>query len=304
MCVQQRVGGNFKKAVDYIRRHFPFYDQSNGRDHVFLFSQGFSARLAGNWSLYKNSIFMVHNGEFTAPEYTPHKDFTIPPYLTSYFNPVWTPPHDSSSPTSAGDMLDENENVDKIYLGQFGGQVIKSSIADHRGTNHSKGVRNFIVKRFRDDPDYRITGHRAETYVDDIKKSIFCFAPEGWHPWTPRPYYGILLGCIPVVISEIQEMAFEEFINWDSFVLWVKPKDIHNIDAILRSLPRAEVERRRQAMRRLWRVFWYGENGLAFQAILRTLYLRKLDNRPVRKFSTIYDFKLGNAGQTNSNKKG
>lgn len=94
------------------------------------------------------------------------------------------------------------------------------------------------------------------------------------------------MACIPVVISEVQELAFEEFVDWDSFVVWIRPSDIEEIDLILRSLSDEELERRRKAMRKVWRVFWYeGEDALGYEAILQALYNRKLAHRPRRHFS-------------------
>lgn len=107
----RRTGRNFRAAMHIVQNQYPYWNASNGRDHVFLFSQGFSARLAGDWTSIKNAIFMVHNGEFTALEYTPHKDFVIPPELRSYFQPIWR-----TKPESAIVMK-------RQYLGQFGGQV-------------------------------------------------------------------------------------------------------------------------------------------------------------------------------------
>lgn len=94
------------------------------------------------------------------------------------------------------------------------------------------------------------------------------------------------MGCIPVVISEVQELAFEEFVDWDSFVIWIRPSEIEQLDFVLRRVSDEELERRRKAMQRIWRVFWYeGEDALGFQAILQSLYNRKLAHRPRRHFS-------------------
>ncbi|KAI0566560.1 Glycosyltransferase family GT47 [Gracilaria domingensis] len=96
--------------MKWISARYPFWNNSNGRDHVYVFAQGFAARLAGNWSKYNNGIFMVHNGEFTAPEYTPHKDITIPPELRGYLQPYWTTRHGTK------------HELSKKYVAHFGGQ--------------------------------------------------------------------------------------------------------------------------------------------------------------------------------------
>lgn len=89
-----------------------------------------------------------------------------------------------------------------------------------------------------------------------------------------------------MIISEVQELAFEEFVDWDSFTVWVRPSDIAKLDEILRSLPETELRRRRLAMKAVWRALWYADEGLAYQAILKSLYSRKYDSAPTRQFSS------------------
>ncbi|CDF40746.1 Glycosyltransferase, family GT47 [Chondrus crispus] len=268
-----RVGRHFAEAMDVVIRDYPYWNRSSGRDHVYMFSQGFSARLAGDWQRYANGIFMVHNGEFSAPEYTPHKDFTIPPELKAYFTPYW---------------IEDPEVVvsrPRQFLAQFGGQVLNVNISDHRGSNYSGGVRQYIQAHFSERKEYQITGVRTDSYIDDMKNSKFCLSPEGWHPWSPRPYYAVMMGCIPVVISEVQELAFEELVDWDSFVVWIRPADISHLDDILHSFSETELKRRQLAMKATWRALWYADEGLAYQSISKALYSRKYDSAPVREFS-------------------
>lgn len=128
-----RTGKNFADAVALIRRDFPYYNQTDGRNHVYTFSQGFAARLAGEWQKFSNGIFMVHNGEFTAAEYSPHKDFVVPPELRFYLKPYWA----------------DEERVKKPfkprYLGHYGGQVRFVSFFFHAFRFNSK--RNCVSKR-------------------------------------------------------------------------------------------------------------------------------------------------------------
>lgn len=106
-----RVGRHFAEAMTIVREQWPYWNKSAGRDHVMMFAQGFAGRLAGDWQAYKNSIFMVHNGEFTAMEYSVRKDFTVPPELRAYLQPYWKENEDMAL------------NADRKYLAQFGGQV-------------------------------------------------------------------------------------------------------------------------------------------------------------------------------------
>lgn len=58
-------------------------------------------------------------------------------------------------------------------------QVISTAVADHRGSNYSGGVRQYIEKFLSGHEEYRITGVRSDTYISDMRNSKFCLAPEG-----------------------------------------------------------------------------------------------------------------------------
>lgn len=52
-------------------------------------------------------------------------------------------------------------------------------VSDHRGSNYSRGVRQYIQTYMTDVPEYRVTGVRSPTYLKDMVSSKFCLAPEG-----------------------------------------------------------------------------------------------------------------------------
>ncbi|KAI0565005.1 Glycosyltransferase family GT47 [Gracilaria domingensis] len=201
-----KTGMFFDEAMDHVMHKYPYFNRSQGRDHVYTFTQGFGARLAGeNWRNWRNGIFLTHNGDMFSEEYVPRKDIVIPPDLSHYITPIFK----DGVPREAYTL------AKRSFLAQFGGQSFSSSISDHRGQNYSGGVRQYLVNEMYRTPGFRITGTRSEEYLNDMRSSMFCMAPEGWHPWSPRPYYGILLGCVPVVLSERQELAFEDVIPYD-----------------------------------------------------------------------------------------
>lgn len=72
-------------------------------------------------------------------------------------------------------------------------QVVSANVTDHRGSNYSGGVRQFIQAHLTNNPDYRITGVRSDSYLSDMKRSKFCLAPEGKIPsfrvTSPKPVH-------------------------------------------------------------------------------------------------------------------
>lgn len=66
-----------------------------------------------------------------------------------------------------------------------------------------------------------------------MTKSHFCLAPAGYAPWSPRPFLGLLTGCIPVIVSDDIILPFEDRYNWSSFAVHLPEKDLPNVHSIL-----------------------------------------------------------------------
>ena len=263
-----------QKLLNHIRTTYSYFDLSDGRDHVWAFTQGFGPRLFGDFSQIRSGILLVHNGQFTLDDFTPHKDMTIPPDLTGYGFP------------SVYD-LPESERPQKQWLAHFGGTVLPLSLTDERGSHYSKGVRQYIKEHFSDDIDFRITGTRINTYIQDMMLSTFCLCPEGWHAWNPRPYQAVQLGCIPVLLSEEIELAFEEVIDYSKFMLRVRPADVAKLKSILLSVSPGKIANMQNEMERVWRLFSYGRQGLAPHMVMKMLARRKSPHHIRREYHNI-----------------
>eukprot|EP00170_Pyropia_yezoensis_P007321 contig_29979_g7343 len=181
--------------MDRLIREYPYFNRSGGRDHVYTFAQGFGARHAGDWRRIRNGIFLVHNGEWTADEFTTHKDVVLPPDLTHYLLPVYVQPSRGMDGSTGGGSASEGVAsrtatagvpVPKTHFLLFGGQVLSANVSDARGSNYSGGVRQYVMEHLAQLPGYRLTGVRSRTYLADLAASRFCLCPEGWHPWSPR----------------------------------------------------------------------------------------------------------------------
>ncbi|CDF35110.1 Glycosyltransferase, family GT47 [Chondrus crispus] len=266
----EKTGAFFSKAMDHIINEYPYWNRSDGRDHVFMFAQGFGARLSGDWGRYRHATFLVHNGDYEEEHFSTHKDIVVPPDLSHYFKPVG--------------LAHPERLLPKDNFVLFGGQILNTSISDHRGSNYSGGVRQFIQSDLADTDGYKVTGVRSTTYIEDMMGSVFCLAPHGWHKWSPRPAYAVLLGCIPVVISEKQKLFLEGLVDYSQISYWVRPHEIRDLDRKLRSIRHEEITRKELALRDVWRLFWYGEEGLAEQAILYSLHRRLDAARPIREY--------------------
>jgi hypothetical protein len=167
----------------------------------------------------------------------------------------------------------------KKVLGFFGGQVVSSKVSDHRGSNYSLGVRQYFDSVLRDkEPDFQIQmGARSHTYEKDITGSKFCLCPEGWHAWTPRPYEAVLLGCVPVIVSDRIDLALTDIIDWSRVVVHIPIARTHDIPRILRGISDEAIWEKLEAGRRIWPLISHHRKwgGVAQEAMLDALSLRK-----------------------------
>ena len=162
--------------------------------------------------------------------------------------------------------------------------MLPATLKDERGSFYSKGVRQYIKEHFSKDKSFRITGTRIESYIDDMMSSQFCLCPEGWHAWNPRPYQAVILGCIPVLLSEEIELAFEDTIDYSKFMVRIRPGDVSKLKTILKSIDSSEIEAMQSEMERIWRLFSYGPNGLAPHMILDALGRKRTPNHIHRSY--------------------
>ena len=252
-----------EKLLNHIKTNYSYFNLSQGRDHIWIFTQKFGPKMFGNWKSINNGIFLVHSGQYTLDEFTPHKDITIPPDLSGYnFPSVFE--------------LPPKHRPSRKWLAHFGGAVLPINLTDERGSYYySNFVRQYITEYLSKDKSFKITGTRVSTYVNDMMSSKFCLCPEGWHAWNPRPYQAVILGCIPVLLSEEIELAFEDLLDYSKFMLRVRPRDISRLKILLQSISKHRIESMQAEMEKIWKAFSYGENGMAPYMILEEIARRK-----------------------------
>ena len=87
-----------------------------------------------------------------------------------------------------------------------------------------------------------------------MARSIFCLIPAGDTYISSRLYSAIGAGCLPVILGDpiLRVAAFASRVNYSSFAVMVSEelfvRQPHMLVPLLRSMPRAEVRRRQQAL--------------------------------------------------------
>lgn len=112
------------------------------------------------------------------------------------------------------------------------------------GRNDTHPMRKLMCEKLVGTPGYRFEinhqgGHISQLFRDVIHDSVFGLAPRGYGPTSFRMYETMQMGAIPIYISDVFWLPFEDVIDWEKAALLVHPDEIDTIpervDAILDS---------------------------------------------------------------------
>lgn len=259
----------FLDALNIVRQA-PYWEQSGGRDHVFVFPGARGPTIFTDWeSEIKHAIFLTPEGDRKAKYFNTWKDIVIPGLES---DPMFFS-------SESRDELTENEfGAPKKYLAFFRGTI------NHRdGWAYSRGLRPRLQNIFRNVTDIIYdTKHSTcdrKCYRKEMSQSKFCLNPLGWTPWTLRFYQALMVRCIPVMIADDIEFPYENEIDYSKFSLKIRENDVDNIIEIMRSMPEEELERRRAYIDKIWMKYTYqtpSQPGDAFNAVMKELARKKL----------------------------
>jgi len=112
------------------------------------------------------------------------------------------------------------------------------------GRNDTHPLRKNICDKLRGTPGYRFEenqsgSHISQLFRDVIQDSVFGLAPRGYGPTSFRLYETMQLGSVPIYVSDVFWLPFEDVIDWEKAALLVHLDDVDTIpervDAIIES---------------------------------------------------------------------
>ena len=122
-------------------------------------------------------------------------------------------------------------------------------------TSHIRGGRIIELKnKFNNDQDIVIgdsddlLGNRFSDYHAAISRSQFTLCPAGYGRWTFRFIESLLLGSIPVILSDDYVLPFADVVDWNKYCYIVPESDILRIPEFLRSIDSKEILLKQQAI--------------------------------------------------------
>lgn len=79
---------------------------------------------------------------------------------------------------------------------------------------------------------------KYKRYLDVATRSRFLLCPRGYGPHSFRQYEAFQLGCVPVIITDIRFLPWEDTLNWDDFAIIT-----NDIDNLYETLEKVSDER-------------------------------------------------------------
>lgn len=287
--------------VQHLRSKHPYWNRSEGRDHVFFLTGDQGACGLGPtgshpifitaWGLLGSSKKMAAFGAFKddfadvgtirhALEagdfcHAPHKDIVVPPYGDTQFP--------GSLALHAGEETAEVPFEHALlHVGGIWG-------AGNHGTRkisfYSQGMRQALYLRYGDERGAKLgiwiqnRSMHSGQLARRTQRSKFCLAPSG-HGWGMRTGKNAVLGCVPLIAQPYVVQPYEMLLPYESFSKRIAYEEVAQVPKIV-NVSDSEVRRLRRSLARVRRAFvWRVEGGgLAYNHTLLHLCQRAMELR-------------------------
>ncbi|CAN0898956.1 Probable glucuronoxylan glucuronosyltransferase IRX7 [Linum grandiflorum] len=262
-------------AIRLISSDYPFWNRSQGADHIFVASHDFGSCFH---TLEDRAI------EDGVPEFM-RRSIVLQTFGVKYRHPcqevdnVVIPPY--VSPESVRRTLEKAPVTGRRDIWAFFRGKMEVHPKNVSGRYYSKKVRTAIWRKFNGDRRFYLQRQRFSGYQSEIVRSTFCLCPLGWAPWSPRLVESVALGCVPVIIADGIRLPFREAVPWPEISLTVAEKDVEKLGEILEHVAATNLSR---IQRNLWdpevrRALMFNEEVEEGDATWQVLYslAQKLD---------------------------
>ncbi|KAL5981794.1 putative glucuronoxylan glucuronosyltransferase f8h [Asimina triloba] len=230
-------------AVEVIAREMPFWNRSDGSDHVFVASHDYGACFHameevaiadGIPEFLRNSVILQTFGVLQPHVCQDVEHVLIPPYV----------PPECVERTLEALPANGRRDIWAFFRGKM--EVHPKNIS---GRFYSRRVRTEIWHRFNGHPKFYLRRKRFAGYQAEIARSVFCLCPLGWAPWSPRLVESVALGCVPVIIADGIRLPFPSTVPWPEISLSIPESDVPDLARILKHVAATNLT---AIQRRLW----------------------------------------------------
>mmetsp|Transcript_16789 Transcript_16789/g.21774 ORF Transcript_16789/g.21774 Transcript_16789/m.21774 type:complete len:425 (-) Transcript_16789:129-1403(-) len=296
------AGFNFlDKVYQHIHQKFPFFNRSQGTDHIWAISHDIGSCLAPPEIL--NGIFLQHYGDKVH-----NKDC-----LLTYLNKSSTPPHPGLMERASSPCYDPAKdivvppytgNTREMVRWEFDATASRPVLAHFRGgvrqeRCYSNGIRQWLTSNLSAIHGFSVHTEHINQFAHRLEtlKATFCLCPGGWVGWSQRAYQVMSAGCIPVFF-EVQgrtDHAFQNLLDYDRFAVRLRSTgELNSFDlqTILMSIESSgEAVQMKRNLQHNWKYFTYdnvheaGDLDLpkgSFDLILISLHKKLIHRQKIR----------------------
>ena len=278
-----------ERVVRHLQFAYPWWNRSNGADHVFFTTQD----RGGCWTpnSMANSIVISYFGFTEAEAFFGHerrlptaregrlKSAAARRRFNLSLSRCFVPQKDVVVPVDF--VLPEGmarhlaDGVDEVACGaRRPALLIVTGAVSAVVPEYSQGVRQAFEREHSHTPGVQF--RKGHWKIGELRKADFCLAPSGWgYGW--RTSLSLVAGCIPVIVQPLIHQAFEDLLPYDDFSLRFSPEQISQIPELLRQLPRQRVcEMRRSGHVYRRAMMWQPPFGRAYDLLMGSLCRRAL----------------------------
>ncbi|KAG2434452.1 hypothetical protein HYH02_012282 [Chlamydomonas schloesseri] len=233
-------GGRLLEAIEYVRRHWPWYDRLQGQRH-FVIHTGDLGRgevPRGVRDATSNLTWLHHWGLTSdAPHsgwkaaHRPGKDIVLPIHMGNRYSSRAAGLHPLAP------QLPRRSGM--LFVGRICGDRSEPNpaadwphhCASDRNDGYSQGVRQLVHYHHHDRPGFKVATSDPH-YGLDLLRYRWCLAPSGGGHGN-RQTVVTLAGCLPVVVSDDVLQPFEPEMDWGGFGLRVAHAHVPRLHTLL-----------------------------------------------------------------------
>ncbi|RYY32992.1 exostosin family protein, partial [archaeon] len=196
------VGKNYMlPLLQHIRSRHPYFDASNGRNHIVISSHDLGLYSFGD-------EVMKAYGE------------TVRLQLLGIDRPPWLPGLSTTSDRPYRDIVVPTRHIDTAVpqikclntdRACFFGTVFPNKV-------YSNGVRQALQAAADTDARLFVRGF-INNYAQQLCGCRFSLCPSGWLPWSPRLVDSIILHTLPVIIADNIRLPFARWLDYTKFTI-------------------------------------------------------------------------------------
>ncbi|CAN6459634.1 unnamed protein product [Victoria cruziana] len=241
--------------VQVISNNHPYWNRTRGADHFMVSCHDWAPYATNGQVLLKNFIRVLCAAN-TSEGFNARKDVSLPEYNYRFNLPGHT---DKPSPPSS-----------------------KTLLAFFAGGNHGV-VRKILFKHwYRKDPQIQLFERLPSNlnYTEYMMNAKYCLCPSGFEVASPRITESILVGCVPVPISDGYILPFSDVLDWSQFSVPIPVPRIPEIKNILTAIPESTYLKLQANVLKIQRHFLINVPPKRFDVmhmVLHSLWLRRLN---------------------------